>query len=213
MNVLSPLCHFKRKSESSRWINGYRECSRHTGQRLTCCVQQLVHCTAYPHRLLNVPACGVRESSVEEFRFHFGVVDELQNPSIFHALISLPDAAKDLIEPGSHFFDQVSDVGLKVAIEHDGEQNTGVVVKQEDAKIVHRADAVFPVGGFGLELLQALAEDLRSSRRNPADAGELASLPDPSAGTVRLTGHLLGQCGTFVVDPLRHHRSPLSPQL
>jgi hypothetical protein len=73
--------------------------------------------TAYPQRLLNVPACGVRKCSVEEFRFKFGVVDKLQNPGIFHALISLPDAAKDLIEPGSHFFDQVFDVGLKVAIE------------------------------------------------------------------------------------------------
>src|ERR1700730_14048461 len=91
----------------------------HTGQRLTCGVQQLIHRTAYPHRLLNVPACGVRECSVEEFGVNFGVVDELPNPGIFHALISLPDAAKDLIEPGSHLFDQVLDVGLKVAIEDD----------------------------------------------------------------------------------------------
>src|SRR6202043_4147983 len=189
------------RSESSRGINGYLECSPHTGQRLTCGVQQLVHRTAYPHRLLNVPACGVRECSVEEFGVDFGVVDELQNASIFHALISLPDVAKDLIEPGSHFFDQVLDVGLKVAIEDDGEQNTGVIVKQEDAKIVHRSDAVFPVGAFALELRQALAEDLVSSRRNLADAGELPSLPDPSARTVRLTGHLLGQCVTFIVDP------------
>src|SRR6202162_4035569 len=202
-----------KRSESSGGINGYLKCSPDTGRRSACGVQQLVHRTAYPQRLLNVPACGVRESSVEEFRFNFGVVDQLQNPGSFHALIPLPDAAKDLIKPGSHFFDQVFDVGLKIAIEDDGEQNTSVVVKQEDENIVHRADAVFPVGGFGLDLRQALAEDLRSSRRKLADAGELASLPDPSAGTVRLTGHLLGQCGTFIVDPFRHHRSPLLSQL
>src|ERR1700688_3357941 len=201
------------RSESSRGINGYLKCSPHTGQRLTCSVQQLVHRTAYPHRLLNVPACGVRECSVEEFGLNFGVGDELQNSGIFHALISLPDAAEDLGEPWRYLFDEVFDVWLEITVEDDGEQNSSVVIDQENAKIVHRADAVFPVGGFGLELRQALAEDLRSSRRNLADAGELASLPDPSAGTVRLTGHLLGQCGTLIVHPFRHHRSPLLSQL
>src|ERR1700729_1766678 len=176
-------------------------------------VQQLIYCTSYPQCLLDVPACGVRECGVEEFRVNLGVVDELQNPGVLHALISLPDAAEDLTEPRRYFLDEVFDVWFEVTIEDDCEQNPGVVIEQENAEVVDRADSVFPIRGLGLELRETFAENLRSSRRNLANAGELASLPDPSAGTVRLTGHLLGQCGTFIVDRFRQHWSPLLSQL
>ena len=83
-------------------------------------------------------------------------------------------------------------IGHKIPVVDGRNKNARVVVEEDDAEVMDRADALLPVAGFGLETGDAVAEKFAASRHHVADHMDLAALADPLARTVGLVGGGLG---------------------
>src|SRR5262245_17475139 len=155
-----------------------------------CSVQQLIHRLVHALHLGDVPNRDVRIADKEDVRFEGGSEDISNRLSILRASETIPHAEENLVEPGARFPEDIFDVGLEVAVVHDGEQYPGVVVEKRHTEVVEGADPRLPVGSLRLSLRQTFAEQFCASGGNLADASNFCLFPNALAGTVGLPDDL-----------------------
>src|SRR5262249_39592354 len=157
--------------------------------------------------LRHVAGCDVRIGDIENVTLKVSVGDELFNGFAVFRTSETLKGAKDLVEPRASFSQDILEIGLEIAIVDERYQHPGIVVDQRRAEVVHGANRDFPRCRLGVDLRQALAEQFCSVGGNFADEGDFSLFPDALARPIRLTGHVLRLCCTFVLDHFRVHGS------